>query len=266
MRGEEPGQPCGAEGGGQRDETEVQGGAVQESGAEIQPGAEQIFTQKEEANAALEFIVILGGALKVGHQKHIDAEQPRTHTGEKGHRIPQPRDLPAVRADGAQPAGGHFQSQKYNNAAQNRFDDPRQGEAQQPGPGDHPGHHSQQQGKDGPPAEVVPVLPGDPTVDDQIRQQAARCDQGVVQPHGQQRCGDQGIPEPDEPFEGIGCQLDEKNKQDHASGVVHEIPSHAKFCVRFQLYHIIPEKKRLFPFFAPLTAEICRAWYSFRIF
>ena len=88
VRGEEPGQPGGAEGGGQRDKAEAQGGAVQEPGAEIQPGAEQVFTQKEEANAALEFIVILGGALKVGYQKHIDAEQPRTHTGEEGHQIP----------------------------------------------------------------------------------------------------------------------------------------------------------------------------------
>ena len=57
VRGEEPGQPGGAEGGGQRDKAEAQGGAVQEPGAEIQPGAEQVFTQKEEANAALEFIV-----------------------------------------------------------------------------------------------------------------------------------------------------------------------------------------------------------------
>ena len=101
VRGEEPGQPGGAEGGGQRDKAEAQGGAVQEPGAEIQPGAEQVFTQKEEANAALEFIVILGSALKVGYQKHIDAEQPRAHTGEEGHQIPQPRDLPTVRADGA---------------------------------------------------------------------------------------------------------------------------------------------------------------------
>ena len=64
VRGEEPGQPGGAEGGGQRDKAEAQGGAVQEPGAEIQPGAEQVFTQKEEANAALEFIVILSGALR----------------------------------------------------------------------------------------------------------------------------------------------------------------------------------------------------------
>ena len=266
VRGEEPGQLGGAEGGGQRDKAEAQGSAVQEPGAEIQPGAEQVFTQKEEANAALEFIVILGSALKVGYQKHIDAEQPRAHTGEEGHQIPQPRDLPTVRADGAQPASGHFQSQKYHNAAQNRFDNPRQGEAQQPGPGDHPGHHSQQQGKDGPPAEVVPVLPSDPTVDDQIRQQTARCDQGVVQPHGQQRRGDQGIPEPNEPLEGVRRQLDEKNKQDHASGVVHEIPSHAKFCVRSQLYHIVSEKKSFFLISAPLTVENCRVWYSLWIF
>ena len=100
VRGEETGQPGGAEGGDQRDKAEAQGGVVQEPGAEIQPGAKQVFTQKEEANAALEFIVILGGALKVGYQKHIDAEQPRAHTGEEGHQIPQPRDLPTVRADG----------------------------------------------------------------------------------------------------------------------------------------------------------------------
>ena len=36
VRGEEPGQPGGAEGGGQRDKAEAQGGAVQEPGAEIQ--------------------------------------------------------------------------------------------------------------------------------------------------------------------------------------------------------------------------------------
>ena len=79
-------------------------------------------------------------------------------------------------------------------------------------------------------------------------------------------CGDQGIPEPNEPLEGVRLQLDEKNKQDHASGVVHEIPSHAKFCVRSQLYHIASEKKSFFLISAPLTVENCRVWYSLWIF
>ena len=78
--------------------------------------------------------------------------------------------------------------------------------------------------------------------------------------------GDQGIPEPNEPLEGVRRQLDEKNKQDHASGVVHEIPSHAKFCVRSQLYHIASEKKSFFLISAPLTVENCRVWYSLWIF
>ena len=66
VRGEEPGQPGGAEGGGQRDKAEAQGGAVQEPGAEIQPGAEQVFTQKEEANAISAIYIETGEFLKTG--------------------------------------------------------------------------------------------------------------------------------------------------------------------------------------------------------
>ena len=66
VRGEEPGQPGGAEGGGQRDKAEAQGGAVQEPSAEIQPGAEQVFTQKEEANAISAIYIETGEFLKTG--------------------------------------------------------------------------------------------------------------------------------------------------------------------------------------------------------
>ena len=42
--------------------------------------------------------------------------------------------------------------------------------------------------------------------------------------------------------------------------------SHAKFCVRSQLYHIASEKKSFFLISAPLTVENCRVWYSLWIF
>ena len=61
--------------------------------------------------------------------------------------------------------------------------------------------------------EAVPVFPGDPGVHRAVQQQRTRGDDHIVQAHGQNRRGDQGVAEADQPFDQIGQQLRGKDKQ-----------------------------------------------------
>ena len=89
----------------------------------------------------------------------------------------------------------------------------RHGKAQQQRAGDHAAEVGRQQRQDLPPLEAVPVFPGDPGVHRAVQQQRTRGDDHIVQAHGQNRRGDQGVAEADQPFDQIGQQLRGKDKQ-----------------------------------------------------
>lgn len=187
---------------------------------------------EQKADAALEFVVILGGPLEVGHQEQIDAEQAGAHAGEEGHQIADGRVVLPAGADGTQVSGGHFQAQEQHHDAQHRFDDPGHGEPQQPGAGDHTGQQNDQQGQDLPQVQQLPALPGNIGIDAEIRHQAAGGDEGVVQTHGQQGRGDQWVAEADDPFDDVAEKLDQENKQRNVPCEFHRCASCAEYVDR----------------------------------
>ena len=137
----------------------------------------------------------------------------------------RPPQMPEKKATTSRTQGASrpgFQPQKHHHAAQGGLDDPGQGETQQQRAGDHAAHIGQQQRKDLPPLEVVPVFPGDVAVDGAVHDQRAGGQDHVVQPHGQQRRGDQRVAEADEALDGVGQALDAKDERDGSGGKAHD--------------------------------------------
>ena len=226
---------CGAQGqhgGDHGDDGELEAGGVQQAGGGVQDDAEQVLTPEQKADAALEFVVILGGPLEVGHQEQIDAEQAGAHAGEEDHQIADGRVVLPAGADGTQVPGSHFQAQEQHHDAQHRFDDPGHGEPQQPGAGNHTGQQNDQQGQDLPQVQQLPALPGNIGVDAEIRHQAAGGDESVVQTHGQQGRGGQWVAEADDPFDDVAEKLEQENKQRNVPCEFHRCASCAEYVDR----------------------------------
>lgn len=191
---------------------------------QIHQQPEGVLPEEQTAHAALEFFIVGGGPLQIGHDEHVDAEKPRAHAREEGYRQ---HESPPVLLFGAVgfAAGGHLHAQGYHHHAQAGLEDPGHGVLQQQRPGNDAQEIGPQQRRDPPPLEAAAVFPGDPGVHRTVQQQRPRGDEDIVQPHGQKGPGDQGISKADETLDGVGDQLHRKDECNDPRGKFHGHPS-----------------------------------------
>ena len=187
--------------------------------------------------------------LEIGGEEHVDAEQARAHAGKHRHHIAHPGRVPPG-AEGTEAAGGHLQPQQHHNNAQHGLQDPRQGKAQQQRAGHDAAHVGQQQRQHPAPVEAAAVFPGDVAVDGAVHEEGARGDEHIVQPHGQDGGGDQGVAEADETLDGVGQQLGGENEQNGFPGKDHGSALPLFRCTAgvaiYTIYHILRKKERFF--------------------